>query len=366
MSTVPTTTITYQDQLQAKADTLTSLLSPFYKQALDVYPSPEQHYRMRAEFRVWHDGDDLYYIMFNKETKTPYRVDEFPAASETINTLMQRIIELVKPNAVLRKKLFQVDFLSGLSQECVISLLYHRQLDDEWQAQAEALRTELNKKFKVSVIGRARKQKLILGEDFIIEELPADGKTYQFKHIENSFTQPNAYVNTHMIEWAIAQSQGLTGDLLELYCGAGNFSIPLAAHFDHVVGTEIAKPSVEAAQFNIAVNQIDNVQIARLSAEEFVEALAGKRQFERLKGIELAERQFNTVLVDPPRAGLDPATTQMISQFDNIIYISCNPHTLVDNLEALSATHEVSRAALFDQFPFTEHMESGVLLTRKA
>ena len=304
--------------------------------------------------------------MFNKETKTPYRVDEFPAASETINTLMQRIIELVKPNAVLRKKLFQVDFLSGLSQECVISLLYHRQLDDEWQAQAEALRTELNKEFKVSVIGRARKQKLILGDDFIIEELPADGKTYQFKHIENSFTQPNAYVNTHMIEWAIAQSQGLTGDLLELYCGAGNFSIPLAAHYDHVVGTEIAKPSVEAAQFNIAVNKIDNVQIARLSAEEFVEALAGKRQFERLKGIELTERQFNTVLVDPPRAGLDPATTQMISQFDNIIYISCNPHTLVENLEALSSTHEVSRAALFDQFPFTEHMESGVLLTRKA
>ena len=97
-----------------------------------------------------------------------------------------------------------------------------------------------------------------------------------------------------------------------------------------------------------------------------MEALAGKRQFERLKGIELAERQFNTVLVDPPRAGLDPATTQMISQFDNIIYISCNPHTLVANLEALSATHKVSRAALFDQFPFTEHMESGVLLTRNA
>ncbi len=366
MSTAPTTTITYQDQLQAKVDTLTSLLSPFYQQALDVYPSPEQHYRMRAEFRVWHDDDDLYYIMFNKETKTPYQVDEFPAASETINRLMQRIIELVKPNPVLRKKLFQVDFLSGLSQECVISLLYHRQLDNEWQVQAEALRTELNKKFKVSVIGRARKQKVILGDDFIIEELPADGKTYQFKHIENSFTQPNAYVNTHMIEWAIAQSQGLTGDLLELYCGAGNFSIPLAAHYDHVVGTEIAKPSVEAAQFNIAVNKIDNVQIARLSAEEFVEALAGKRQFERLKGIELTERQFNTVLVDPPRAGLDPATTQMISQFDNIIYISCNPHTLVENLEALSSTHEVSRAALFDQFPFTEHMESGVLLTRKA
>ncbi|GGF58677.1 tRNA (uridine(54)-C5)-methyltransferase TrmA [Alteromonas lipolytica] len=365
MNTASSTEVAYQAQLQTKVDTLASLLSPFYQQDMDVYRSPVEHYRMRAEFRVWHDGDDLYYIMFNKETKSPYRVDSFPAASETINTLMSRIIELVKMSPVLRKKLFQVDFLSGLSQECVISLLYHRQLDDEWQTQAAALRTELNKDFKVSVIGRARKQKVILGEDFIVEKLPADGKTFQFKHIENSFTQPNAYVNTHMIEWAIAQSQGLTGDLLELYCGAGNFSIPLAAHFDHVVGTEIAKPSVDAAQFNIAINNIDNVQIARLSAEEFVEALAGKRQFERLKGINLTDKQFNTVLVDPPRAGLDPATCKMISQFDNIIYISCNPHTLVDNLQSLSETHTVARAALFDQFPFTDHMESGVLLKRK-
>lgn len=365
MNTPSLTEVAYQTQLKAKVDTLISMLSPFYQQELDVYRSPVQHYRMRAEFRVWHDGDDLYYIMFDKETKGPYRVDSFPASSETINTLMNRILELVKVSPVLRKKLFQVDFLSGLSQECVISLLYHRQLDDDWRNAASALREKLNQEFKVSVIGRARKQKEIIGDDFIIEQLPADGKIYRFKHIENSFTQPNAYVNTHMIEWAIAQTRELTGDLLELYCGAGNFTIPLAAHFDHVVGTEIAKPSVDAAQFNIAINNIDNVQIARLSAEEFVEALSGKRQFERLKGINLTDRQFNTVLVDPPRAGLDPATTEMISQFDNILYISCNPHTLVENLQALSETHSLTRAALFDQFPFTEHIESGVLLTRK-
>lgn len=366
MNTPSSTEVAYQTQLKAKVDTLKSMLNPFYQQELDVYRSPVEHYRMRAEFRVWHDGDDLYYIMFDKETKSPYRVDSFPAASETINALMSRIIELVRVSPTLRKKLFQVDFLSGLSKECVISLLYHRQLDDAWRNAASTLRDTLNKEFKVSVIGRARKQKEIIGDDFIIEQLPADGRIYQFKHIENSFTQPNAYVNTHMIEWTIAQTGALTGDLLELYCGAGNFSIPLAAHFDHVVGTEIAKPSVDAAQFNIAINNIDNVQIARLSAEEFVEALAGKRQFERLKGINLTDKQFNTVLVDPPRAGLDPATTEMISQFDNIIYISCNPHTLVENLQALSATHSVTRAALFDQFPFTDHMESGVLLTRNA
>ena len=86
---------------------------------------------------------------------------------------------------------------------------------------------------------------------------------------------------------------------------------------------------------------------------------------ERLKGIDLTSKNFTTVLVDPPRAGLDPDTLAMISQFEHIIYISCNPNTLVDNLSALSKTHEVTRAALFDQFPFTDHMESGVFLRRK-
>ena len=79
-------------------------------------------------------------------------------------------------------------------------------------------------------------------------------KTYRFKHIENSFTQPNAYVNCHMIEWALDVCSPSDKDLLELYCGAGNFSLPLAQHFRRVIGTEIAKPSVNAAQYNIDVS----------------------------------------------------------------------------------------------------------------
>lgn len=355
----------YQAQLDNKANTLSALLTPYYRDDLDVFASPPQHYRMRAEFRVWHDGDDLYHIMFDQATKQKYRVDAFPPASETINALMTRVLELITPSDVLRKKLFQIDYLSGLSGQCVISLLYHRQLDDTWEQAANDMRETLNQTFNVSVIGRARKQKRIIGNDFIIESLPVNGKSYQFKHIENSFTQPNAEVNCKMLEWAISQSKPLSGDLLELYCGAGNFSIPLASEFNSVVGTEIAKPSVEAAQYNIAVNNIDNVQIARLSSEEFVQAMEGKREFERLKGIDLTSKNFTTVLVDPPRAGLDPETLAMISQFEHIIYISCNPNTLVDNLSVLSKTHEVTRAALFDQFPFTAHMESGVFLQRK-
>jgi len=84
-----------------------------------------------------------------------------------------------------------------------------------------------------------------------------------------------------------------------------------------------------------------------------------------LQGIDLKSYECNTILVDPPRAGLDPATLSMIQAYDQILYISCNPETLCDNLQTLCQTHTIARCALFDQFPFTHHMESGVWLVRK-
>ena len=124
------------------------------------------------------------------------------------------------------------------------------------------------------------------------------------------------------------------------------------------------KPSVAAAQFNIAENGIDNLQIIRMSAEEFTQAMNGVREFNRLKGIDLKAYQCNTIFVDPPRAGLDPDTVKLVQNYDRILYISCNPHTLCENLQTLSQTHRIEKAALFDQFPYTDHMESGVWLVK--
>jgi tRNA (uracil-5-)-methyltransferase len=74
---------------------------------------------------------------------------------------------------------------------------------------------------------------------------------------------------------------------------------------------------------------------------------------------------LNTVFVDPPRAGLDEHTEKMVAAFDSIIYISCNPETLAANLAHICQTHNISRFAMFDQFPYTHHMECGVFLERK-
>ena len=93
--------------------------------------------------------------------------------------------------------------------------------------------------------------------------------------------------------------------------------------------------------------------------------MRGERQFSRLKDVDLNSYDFRTVLVDPPRAGLDEASVKQISEYDNIIYISCNPETLHNNLTELSKTHTIESFAMFDQFPYTHHIEVGVILKRR-
>lgn len=356
---------TYQQQLEKKVQRMGEIFTPYTALTLETFSSPENHYRMRAEFRVWHDGEDLYYYMFDKESSEKIRLEQYPVASLLINEMMKDLITGIKFNQLLRLKLFQVDFLSTLSGEILVTLLYHRQLDDSWRHEASKLKIELGKKYKVNLVGRARKQKIEFDNDFVIESLIVNGKKFYYKQIENSFTQPNALVAVKMLEWAQNVTANSQGDLLELYCGNGNFSIALAQNFKKVLATEVSSSSVEAAQYNIEVNGISNLQIIRMSAEDFSDALVGKREFFRLKGIDLKSYDCQTIFVDPPRAGLDDNTLKIVSQYETIIYVSCNPETLSENLKVLTTTHEITNLALFDQFPFTHHIESGVVLKRK-
>jgi len=134
----------YDDQLAEKTARLTAMMSPFNAPQPDVFRSPVSHYRMRAEFRVWHDEGDLYHIMFDQQTKARVRVDQFPTASELINRLMPVLISAIKQDPALRRKIFQIDYLSTRSGKIIASLLYHRKLDDEWQQAATALRRPLS------------------------------------------------------------------------------------------------------------------------------------------------------------------------------------------------------------------------------
>jgi tRNA (uracil-5-)-methyltransferase len=355
----------YQSQLDTKITRLRQQLSDVNDVVfpdIEVFESPTEHYRMRAEFKVWHEGDISHYAMSDKETKKPVFLTQIPVAAKTINTLMPALMAEINACDVLRKKLFQIEFLTTLSDDMLVTFIYHRPLSEEWIEKI----TPLKDQFSLNIIGRSRKQKIVLDRDYVNEALQVNDRRYLYQQKEGSFTQPNATVCEKMLAWAVdnSVSEEPKKDLLELYCGNGNFTLPLAQNFRQVMATEISKSSVYSAQENIARNDIDNVTIVRMSSEDFSDAMDKVRDFRRLKDIDLETYEFSTVFVDPPRAGLDDSTLKMIQQFDSIIYVSCNPTTLVDNLHLLCKTHKVTALAAFDQFPYTDHLESGVILQR--
>ncbi|MDB6062100.1 MAG: tRNA ((54)-C5)-methyltransferase [Verrucomicrobiaceae bacterium] len=332
--------------------------------ALDpkVFCSAPTHYRLRAEFRMWHKGDTIDYVMFDPDAPaTAIPITEFPTASLRINELMPLLRGALLQSEPLRHRLFQVEFLTTLSGDAVISLVYHRALDDAWRQAATTLQDAIG----TQLIGRSRKQKIVLRNDYVDEVLTVNERLLHYRQIEGSFTQPNGGINQQMLTWAGAQLQNVGGDLLELYCGNGNFTIALAPLFQRVLATEISKSSVRVAEHNLTVNKINNVTLVRMSSDEISTALSGGRAFRRLHNVALTDYQFSTLLVDPPRSGLDETTLVLAQRFDNILYISCNPTTLRDNVIALQSTHTIAALALFDQFPYTHHLECGVVLRKR-
>ena len=258
----------YTELLQKKTEKLTALLQPFNAPEIAVFDSPTSHYRMRAEFRIWHDKGDFYHIMFDQTTLQRYRVDEFPIASELINRMMKALLPLLKTQEVLHKKLFQIDYLSTLSNKIIVSLLYHKQLTEEWQSAAANLKGELQQLgFDVQLIGRASKQKICLEQDFVDEVLPVKGRNYVYRQVENSFTQPNAAVNCKMLEWAIDCTQGSQGDLLELYCANSDAvenpekNVPIA-----VLGGTLGAAVIYIVSTNVIAGIVPNLELANSTA----------------------------------------------------------------------------------------------------
>ena len=215
----------YLQQLNDKTALLRHLFSGIAMPEWQVFPSPEQHYRMRAEFRIWHEGDGISYAMFERGQKAGtaslIRLADFPAASAAINRLMPLLLAELSADPLLKNRLYQCEFLSTLSGEMLVSLIYHRKLDDGWKHAALALQEKLG----IFIIGRSKGQKLVLAQDFVTETLTVNGETFRYHQTEGGFTQPNAAVCEKMLEWACDCAQTPNGDLLELYCGNGNFTL---------------------------------------------------------------------------------------------------------------------------------------------
>lgn len=189
---------------------------------------------------------------------------------------------------------------------------------------------------------------------FLSYSLPAFKLTYQFHPLD--FTQVNSAINQQMIPLAL-QLLNLQPDdkVLDLFCGLGNFTLPLAQQAQHVIGVEGSEKMVERASMNAQTNHINNVEFyaADLMADCTNQAWA--------------QQSYDKILLDPPRSGaleILPIIAKM--QAKTIVYVSCNPATLARDAGELVKKYgyTLTSAGVMDMFPHTAHVESIALFTK--
>lgn len=167
----------------------------------------------------------------------------------------------------------------------------------------------------------------------------------------DTFFQTNYDLLEPLINAAIGDTRGEYA--IDLYCGVGLFTLPLARRFAKVTGVETHARSVEFARRNVADAKLENVEIALLGVADW---LKHARSFEVL----------DFLLLDPPRAGCENAVIQGIQDLRprRIAYVSCDPATLARDLKKLIADdYELDSVAAFDMFPQTHHVETVARLT---
>ncbi|WP_413499281.1 23S rRNA (uracil(1939)-C(5))-methyltransferase RlmD [Buttiauxella gaviniae] len=169
------------------------------------------------------------------------------------------------------------------------------------------------------------------------------------------FIQVNDGVNQQMvaraIEWLDIQP---TDRVLDLFCGMGNFTLPLAMRAGSVVGVEGVAALVAKGEYNAQCNSLKNVTFFHENLEDDV-----TRQ-------PWAAQGFDKILLDPARAGAPGVMQHVIALApERVVYVSCNPTTLArDSEELLEAGYQLSQLAMLDMFPHTGHLESMALFER--
>ena len=139
----------------------------------------------------------------------------------------------------------------------------------------------------------------------------------------------------------------------DFYCGVGYFSLHLAHKTKQVIGIEANQKAILNAIYNASLNQIENTSFHAGKVEDLIDKIPVKA---------------NKAIVDPPRSGLHKKVRDVFLRrdFETIIYISCNPKTLMRDLKELTKKYKIEKLTAYDMFPYTKHIESVVILFRKS
>lgn len=208
------------------------------------------------------------------------------------------------------------------------------------------------KVLKSIYVSNKNKHKLVYGNEYISEKLL--DKT--FRITPKSFFQ----VNTKQTEKLFSNIQKYITkndvNILDLYCGTGVISILIANDKRKILGVEIVKEAIEAANLNKEINNCNNIEFIASNVKNV------------LPVIKRANKNLDIIILDPPRSGIDKDSINVINELlpNKIIYVSCNPVTLVRDLNILQNNYDIKEITPYDLFPMTHHIECLTLLQLKS
>ena len=194
---------------------------------------------------------------------------------------------------------------------------------------------------------------VIYGDGYIYDELG----DYTFKISPLSFYQINPIQTEALYNIAIEMADlKKTDTLFDLYCGIGTIGIFASPYVNRVYGIEIVKQAIEDAKENANINNIRNIEFFAGDVEKVFENVLKEHNVKP-----------DVIFVDPPRKGLDKHTIENILNIkpEKIVYISCNPASLVRDLKLLEESYEIKKIQPVDMFPFTSNVECCAVMELK-
>lgn len=319
--------ITHKAQLDFKKEKMRNIFSRY----LDMEISPkiisvnEYNYRNKVVFHI-KDGKLGFY---EDGTNKLIKIDNCLLLDERINNLIPLFNNL---------DLTYVEKIMVRVTSKEVMVVFYGFID----------KIDVLKKYVSSIILVNIKEKLLYGKSYIKEEI--NGLKFIISY--NSFFQVNTKAMVRLYD-KVLKYANLTkeDDVLDLFCGTGTIGIYLSMYCKSVLGVEIVEEAIKDANINKELNNIDNISFICGDVDRVI-----NEKFNQ-----------NVLVVDPPRSGLNKNTKNVIlnNGFDRIVYVSCDPMTLVRDLKDLSSKYEFREITLVDMFPNTYHVESVCLLERR-
>jgi len=308
---------------------------------------PEWEYRSRAQFKCYLGDDGLVLGFYRTGSHYVIDLDNCPVCHPRINALLPALKENLSASPD-PGRIPQVDVSTGDDGglRCVVHYI---------GTQAETMERHLAgfaREQGVAMLmqsGRKSSLRLLHGDPLLHVE-PRMGMPLAYR--AGGFAQVHLEQNRRLVELVVNVAGPNKGRVLDLYCGMGNFTLPLAMHGRRVTGIESYAPSIEQARENAARHAIGNVQF------EVADGAAGLARVWGKEG-------FSCVVLDPPRNGAREACLALARLKPvRIVYVSCDSSTLARDLKVLlQHGYRLQSSQPIDMFPHTAHIESVTILT---